>query len=404
MYRPGSENQVPDAFTRFSASITNNTNDLLYLHEALCHPGVTRLMHFVKSKNLPYSIEDVKLVTSKCKVCCEMKPQFYKPKTEPLIKATHPFERLSIDFKGPVPSITNNKYILTIIDEYSRYPFAFPCFDLSSTTVIKCLCQVFALFGTPQYIHSDRGMSFMSAEIKTFPHSRGIATSRSTPYNPTGNGQVERLNGTLWKAITLALKTRHLNVNQWEIVLLDVLHSLRSLLCTETNETPHDRIFSFNRRSAYGSSLPSWLLHPGPVFLKRNVRQSKYDPLVDEVELIEANPKYAHIKHPDGRESTVSLKQLAPVGEMTSNLIDGNSDKPGGLDVQVDSGMNKNVAESSKCSVQPDEKTKNTVLDAAPTPNEMTSDNSKVNDNNEINGTKEPNIKAARYNLRSGYK
>ena len=40
--------------------------------------------------------------------------------------------------------------------------------------------------------------------------------------------------------------------------------------------------------------------------------KSKFDPLVDEVELIEANPNYAHIRSPDGREDTVALKYLAP--------------------------------------------------------------------------------------------
>ena len=39
--------------------------------------------------------------------------------------------------------------------------------------------------------------------------------------------------------------------------------------------------------------------------MKRNVRQSKYDPLVDEVNLIEANPQYAHVRLPDDRETTV---------------------------------------------------------------------------------------------------
>ena len=45
------------------------------------------------------------------------------------------------------------------------------------------------------------------------------------------------------------------------------------------------------------------------------MRQSKYDPVVDEVQLLEANPEYAHIRHADGRESTVALRHLAPVGE-----------------------------------------------------------------------------------------
>ena len=89
------------------------------------------------------------------------------------------------------------------------------------------------------------------------------------------------------------------------------IHSIRSLLCTATNLTPHERMFSYTRRSACGQSLPTWLSVPGPVYLKRFVR-NKNDPLVDEVELLEANPKYAHIRYPDGRETSVSLRHLAP--------------------------------------------------------------------------------------------
>ena len=61
---------------------------------------------------------------------------------------------------------------------------------------------------------------------------------------------------------------------------------------------------------------------PGPVLLKKNVRQSKYDPAVEEVELIEANPQYAFVKFPNGREATVSIKQLAPSAsqEIVSNI------------------------------------------------------------------------------------
>ena len=52
----------------------------------------------------------------------------------------------------------------------------------------------------------------------------------------------------------------------------------------------------------------TWLSQQGPVLLKRHVRQSKYEPLVDRVHLLEANPQYAHIRFPNGRESTVSLR------------------------------------------------------------------------------------------------
>ena len=46
---------------------------------------------------------------------------FYKPIGAQLIQATKPFERISIDYKGPVPSTSHNKYLLVIIDEYSRF-------------------------------------------------------------------------------------------------------------------------------------------------------------------------------------------------------------------------------------------------------------------------------------------
>ena len=143
--------------------------------------------------------------------------------------------------------------------------------------------------------------------------SIGVGCSNTTSYNPEGNGQCERYNGIVWKAITLALKTKSLPDTEWEYVLAEALHSIRSLLCTATNCTPHERMFNYHRRSTLGNTLPSWLLRKGPVLLRRNVRNSKYDPLCDEVELLETTPSYAHIKYPNGTTQNVSLKHLAPL-------------------------------------------------------------------------------------------
>ena len=138
----------------------------------------------------------------------ELKPKFQKS-SGTLIKATQPFQKLNIDFKVPLPSsATGSKYMLTLVDEYSRFPFAFPCRNMSR-------------------------------------------------YNPRGNGQCERYNGIIWQAITLALKSSNLTFTAWEQVLPDALHSIRSLLCTTTNATPHERLFNFNRKSTSGNSFPS---------------------------------------------------------------------------------------------------------------------------------------------------
>ena len=61
VYRSGKLNSVPDALSRaYVANIHDST--LRQLHESLCHPGVTRLYHFVRVKNLPYSIDEVRNV------------------------------------------------------------------------------------------------------------------------------------------------------------------------------------------------------------------------------------------------------------------------------------------------------------------------------------------------------
>ena len=205
-YRPGSQNAGPDTFTRVYCSAIS-TDSLKALHQALGHPGITRMTHFIRSKNLPYSIDDVKALTSACPTCAKCKPRFYKPPHGSLIKATQPFERLSIDFKGPLPSSSSskNRYLLTVIDENSRFPFAYPCPDISTGTVIHCLDNLFSLFGMPSYTHSDRGPSFVSSELTQRLNSLRIATSRTTAYNPEGNGQCERYNGIIWKTVSLLL-------------------------------------------------------------------------------------------------------------------------------------------------------------------------------------------------------
>ena len=225
LYRPGKENAAADSLTRGFCSSTS-ISSLAEIHASLCHPGVTRLLHFVRTKNLPFSTGDVRKVCSSCRICAKLKPSFYKREESHLIKASKPFERINIDFKGPLPSSSRNKYLLVIIDEYLRFLFAFPCPNMYSSTVISCLEKLFSLCGTPQFVHSDNAPSFSSGSIKEFLLKRGIASSKSSPYHPTGNSQAERYIGIVWKSIRLSLKSNNLPLSCWETVLPNALHSI----------------------------------------------------------------------------------------------------------------------------------------------------------------------------------
>jgi len=142
-----------------------------------------------------------------------------------------------------------------VVDQYSRSPFAFACKDTSPSSVVKCLYMLFSLLGFPS-MFSYRRTACLSRELKDYLHIRRIATSRSTPYYSTGNSQCERFNQTIWETVSLMLKGRNLGPHLWEEVLPEALHSVRTLLCTATNTTPHERLFAFSQ-AFYARSFTS---------------------------------------------------------------------------------------------------------------------------------------------------
>ena len=212
IYRPGKENIPPDTFSR-STCAASPEDSLYLLHQSLCHPGITRMSHFVRTRNLPFSIEEIKRMTILVRTAVIASPD--ETCQKPLIKATQPFKRLNIDFKGPLPTSNKNSYFLNVIDEYSHFPFVFPCPDMNANTVIECFSLLFSVFGLPAFVHSDRGPSLISHEQRTYLAEKGVATSRTTPYNPAGNGEIEKCNGTVWRAVTMACKSENLHIKFW---------------------------------------------------------------------------------------------------------------------------------------------------------------------------------------------
>ena len=106
-------------------------------------------------------------------------------------------EQFRINFKGPFPSTSKNWYLLTMQDEYLHFPFAFECLNMTTGSVIKCLSQIFIVFGMTGYINFTRGTSFITKDLCEYLTNLGIAISQTTPYHPLGNGQCKLYNGII---------------------------------------------------------------------------------------------------------------------------------------------------------------------------------------------------------------
>ncbi|GJR55767.1 reverse transcriptase domain-containing protein [Tanacetum coccineum] len=102
------------------------------------------------------------------------------------------FDVWGIDFMGPFPSSRGNKYILVAVDylfEMGWKAKALPTND--ARVVVKFLKSLFARFGTPRAIISDRGTHFCNDQFAKVMSKYGVTHRLATAYHPQMSGQVE---------------------------------------------------------------------------------------------------------------------------------------------------------------------------------------------------------------------
>ncbi|GKB58806.1 reverse transcriptase domain-containing protein [Tanacetum coccineum] len=101
------------------------------------------------------------------------------------------FDVWGIDFMGPFSSSRGNKYILVVVDYFSKWveEKALPTND--ARVVVKFLKSLFARFGTPRAIIRDRGTHFCNDQFAKVMLKYGVTHRLSTAYHPQTSGQVE---------------------------------------------------------------------------------------------------------------------------------------------------------------------------------------------------------------------
>nr|GEV45149.1 hypothetical protein [Tanacetum cinerariifolium] len=110
-----------------------------------------------------------------------------------------------MDLCGPMrmQTINGNKYILVIVDDYTRFTWVTFLRSKYETpeVVIKFLKQLqVGLNKTVIFIHTDNGTEFVNHDLTHYYESVSIFHQKSVPRTPQQNGVVERRNRTLIEA------------------------------------------------------------------------------------------------------------------------------------------------------------------------------------------------------------
>ncbi|GKB19817.1 reverse transcriptase domain-containing protein [Tanacetum coccineum] len=145
-----------------------------------------------------------------------------------------------IDFMGPFSSSHGNKYILVAVDYLSKWVEAKALPTNDARVVVKFLKSLFARFGTPRAIISDRGTHFCNDQFAKVMSKYGVTHRLATAYHPQTSGQVEVSNRGLKRILE---RTVGENRASWSDKLDDALWAFRTAFKTPIGCTPYKLVY-----------------------------------------------------------------------------------------------------------------------------------------------------------------
>lgn len=130
----------------------------------------------------------------------------------------------------------NYKYILVVVDVYSRYALARPLTNRTLPNIMNNMIEIFDEMGIPKNINTDN--EFNKKLFNDYAKEHHITTFFSQPDEPNKNAIVERLNRTIaevlqrWRIAT--------GKHNWYKVLPEVMENYNNTRHTTLKATPSD--------------------------------------------------------------------------------------------------------------------------------------------------------------------
>jgi transposase InsO family protein len=141
-----------------------------------------------------------------------------------------------VDFQKYNDKNDDYRYVMTVVDLFSKYAYAKPLRDKEGKTVAKAMKEILEANKNPKVIQADNGSEFISEEFKELCDRKGIKIIHSKPYTPSTQGAIERFNKTLkeklhWYKLQYA-------TTKWIDILDKMITNYNNSYHNTTNFTP----------------------------------------------------------------------------------------------------------------------------------------------------------------------
>ncbi|GJY25521.1 retrovirus-related pol polyprotein from transposon TNT 1-94 [Tanacetum coccineum] len=214
-------------------------------HRRLSHLNFDTI-NLLSKNNIVTGLPKLKFIKDNLCSSCELrkaKRKSFHTKTTPSSKRR--LQLLHMDLCGPmrVESINGKKYVLVIVDDYSRYTWThfLRSKDETPEVLIDFLTLVQRrLHAQVRTIRTDKGTEFLNKTIHAYFAKEGIRHETSTAQTPEQNGIVERRNRTLVKVAQTMLSVAKVPLFFWaEAITTACFTQNCSLVIPRHEKTPY---------------------------------------------------------------------------------------------------------------------------------------------------------------------
>jgi hypothetical protein len=194
----------------------------------------------------PRLATDVKAYCSCCHVCLGCKASTQAPfgLLHSLPVPAGKWEQISMDFVTGLPTAHGHDAVLVVTDRLTKMVLLIPTTTQVTAVRTAELFQqhVFARFGLPKVIVSDRDSKFVSAFWRALFKGLGTKLQYSSAYHPQSDGQTERVNRTM-EQVLRAHCLEH--GEKWDTHLHMVEFVLNSAVHVSTQLSPFELMYGY---------------------------------------------------------------------------------------------------------------------------------------------------------------
>ncbi len=239
-------NETPEFYPQIILPRVFREDVMYQMHEGPVggHFGVERTLFRLQNRYYWYKMrEDVSLWCSTCTSCAAKARPLKKPQA-PMgtVRVGAPMERIAVDLMGPMNETERyNRYILVVQDYFTKWVEAYPLSNDQAVTVAQVIVTEWVCrYGAPLTLHSDQGTNFESEVFQTMCELLDIDKTRTTPFRPQSDGQVERFNATLQKILATTSERCHW---EWDLMVPYAVMAYRATKHSSTGFTPNMMLF-----------------------------------------------------------------------------------------------------------------------------------------------------------------